>query len=138
MLKIIELNKRDQFLRIQDPTYTFLKDSTFKEDDKIMKEIIPIIAKNGYPNEYKVGIFLWSDTLLKNNGSIDIIILHNYCKLDNYKTDLYFNQNNDLVSTSCDLLYIHKPELNHPPIIKTTDDDKICRTTSTGRWWMLA
>lgn len=80
--KIEELYARDQFWRVKDPNYTVLKDSTFKEDDLIMEELLEIMVINDYPNEYNIGLFFRQDTII-DYSPIQMIVLHNY--VDNPK-----------------------------------------------------
>lgn len=82
--KIEELFARDQYWRAKDPSYSILRDSTFKEDSLIMNELHNIIEEFGYPNEYKIGLFFDNDTTIANSP-IQIILLHNYTASENYK-----------------------------------------------------
>lgn len=75
---------RDQYWRNKDPNYQVLKDSTFKEDDLIMRELLAIF-ENGYPSEYKVGVFIKEDTLINSELILPLILLHNYTSDTNYK-----------------------------------------------------
>lgn len=81
--KIEELIARDQSWRNLDPHYTTLKDSTFNEDNHIMEELLSIM-ENEYPDEYEIGVFLRSDTIIAYSP-LNIILLHNYSNNKDYK-----------------------------------------------------
>lgn len=79
-----QLNVRDQVLRKQNSTYTFLKDSIFYEDNRIMDEVLKIFEDHGYPEERAIGVFVKRDTLILGDP-LHIILLHNYVSNDVYK-----------------------------------------------------
>ncbi len=75
---------RDQFWRNQDPSYTILRDTTFKEDDRIMDDLAEIF-ENGYPGEYQVGLFFANKSAIDHFSTIALVLLHNFTSADNYK-----------------------------------------------------
>jgi hypothetical protein len=79
--QIEQIQAKDQFLRRQNPNYTFLRDSIYKEDDTIKIELLQLF-KHKFPNEYNYGVFLKDDTTLMDYEPLHIILLHNYGKFD--------------------------------------------------------
>lgn len=81
--KIERLLALDQSLRQQDPNYTVLKDSIYKSDKLIEKEVVAILQQ-AFPNEYNCGIYFDNDTTIAPYGLLHIVILHNYIKIDEH------------------------------------------------------
>ena len=80
-IQIEKLRAKDQVLRQQSNNYTQLRDSLYKADDTIKTELLNIF-KQGFPNEYNYGVFLYNDTTLMEYEPLHLIILHNYSKFD--------------------------------------------------------
>lgn len=72
---------QDQFLRAQNPVYTFLKDSIYDNDNDI-REMLFEMFKAKFPNEYDYGVFLEDDTTLLPYEPLHLVLLHNYGEFD--------------------------------------------------------
>jgi hypothetical protein len=119
--QIEQLKARDQYWRKQDPDYTILRDSTFREDDRIMEEILEIF-KEGYPTEYEIGVFINSDTILSSDPLM-VILLHNYTSNAGYKKGV------DLT----DILYAFAREGQmHPHVFASLNDRSGSYKLETG------
>lgn len=80
-LLIERIEAQDQFYRAQDPVYSFLKDSTYNNDDSI-RVLLSEMFKTKFPNEYDYGVFLENDTTLLAYEPLHLVLLHNYGKFD--------------------------------------------------------
>jgi len=85
--KVDSLFTIDQTMRLSDPEYSFLRDSIYREDMRIMRALLPLL-NNDYPSEQRLGVRWGPQAPSWETEPLVIILLHNYNSYDTTGTDM--------------------------------------------------
>ncbi|MBK9286385.1 MAG: hypothetical protein IPN38_01560 [Flavobacteriales bacterium] len=84
--KVDSLFTIDQTMRLADPEYSFLRDSIYREDMRIMRALLPLLNTD-YPSEQRLGVRWGPQAPSWETEPLVIILLHNYNSYDTTGTD---------------------------------------------------
>lgn len=85
--KVDSLFTIDQTMRLADREYSFLRDSIYREDMRIMRALLPLL-NNDYPSEQRLGVRWGTQAPHWGSEPLVIILLHNYNSYDTTGTDM--------------------------------------------------
>ncbi|MBK7944173.1 MAG: hypothetical protein IPJ85_02185 [Flavobacteriales bacterium] len=77
----------DQTMRLADPEYTFLRDSIYREDLRIMRVLLPRLIPD-FPGEQQLGVHWGTQAPSLEAEPLVIILLHNYNSYDTTGSDM--------------------------------------------------
>lgn len=85
--KVDSLYTIDQTMRLADREYSFLRDSIYREDKRIMRALLPMLDTD-YPSEQRLGVRWGTQAPHWETEPLVIILLHSYNSYDTTGADM--------------------------------------------------